>query len=969
MTVTEGCITLMKNRIVVFCLHIAVVFSCFGARKPVDAQAWADSVMNTLSEREMIGQLFVPRLDITDNAAGFAQLKNLVTNHGIGGLLLGKGTCSSYAALINYGQSQAKIPLMITLDGEWGPAMRVTDAPRFPYNMALGAMRDTRLAYDFGREVARECAALGIQVDFAPVLDVNSNPGNPVIGQRSFGENPYRVAQLGALFCQGLEDGGVMAVGKHFPGHGDTSVDSHKALPTVAHSRAVLDSLDLLPFRESIRMGMSGIMVGHLKVPALDAKGTPASLSKKITTDLLKNELGFGGLIFTDALAMKGAVKGSGENNCVSAFRAGADIMLSSAAPVADMESMYRALKSGKISQKDLKERCRRVLIAKFNLGLNHRPVPADVADVRSVVNSAGAFDLIDRISRAAITAVSDPSEILPIKNLGEKRIAVVSIGENARNDFSDLCAQYTSVTRYGVTDGNISSAALKNILECDVVVVGVFSYKPWAVNLYQRLSQSGKTVGVFFLNPYKMSGFGIDVDKQTVIAAYGEQPSLQRAAAQGVFGGMEISGRLPVNVPRVAAEGTGVDIRKIRLGYTSLAEENMNSDLAAKIDSIVNQCIEQRAFPGCQIAVVKDGNFVINKSYGHLTYQADSPVVTDSTLYDVASMTKPLATVAALMNLYDEGKFQLTDSIGKFLPQLSGSGKGSFTVLSLLNHTTGLGGIDLFRLLFGEKWSKSTVKQVISGKINLRDEFAPATDRHKSINGITKTDYSGDAFRDSVISDIIKFKIKKRGNYRYSDLNFFLLRNMVESLSGVTLDNVSRKFYDDLGAWRTDFQPLNRFSARNIAPTEYDSLYRRSLVHGSVHDELAAFSGGVEGNAGLFSTATDVAKICQVWLNQGVYGDKRYYTSSTVKLFTGKKSKDGRTPGFDTASRNKSLCDMPVNIYGHTGFTGTSFWIAPDQKLIYVFLSNKIYPVRDNKAFNDLNPRVAILREIYKAL
>lgn len=935
------------------------------------ASAWVDSVMSTLTDREMIAQLFVPRLDITDNAAGYAQLDNMVVKHGIGGILLGKGTCTSYANLINHAQAEAKIPLLITLDGEWGPAMRVTDAPRFPYNMVLGAVHDTKLAYYFGKEVARECKALGIQVDFAPVLDVNTNPRNPVIGQRSFGENSYRVAQLGSLFCQGLEDGGVMAVGKHFPGHGDTSVDSHKALPTVDRTRDRIEDVDLLPYREAMRMGMSGVMVGHLNIPALDASGVPASLSHKITTGLLKTELGFDGLIFTDALAMSGAVVKSGENNCVSAFRAGADIMLSSRSPVADMEAMYKALQNGKISREELEKRCRRVLTAKYRLGLSRKPAEASVAKVTQLVNSPAAYDLIDRISRAAITVVCDSSQLLPVRELASNSISVVSIGEKAQNAFSDMCSQYTQVQKFGTVDGSLSSAAVSSILKSSTTVIALYSSEPWAVNLYRRLSKAGNCVSVFFMNPYRMSAFGIDKSRQAVVVAYGNQTSLQNAAAQALFGGLNVSGRLPVSVPGVAAEGAGVDIKKIRLGYASLVEEDMNPNLGKVIDLIVGRCIAAHAFPGCQVVVVKDGDFVINKSYGHLTYQVDSPAVTDSTLYDVASLTKPLATVAVLMGLYDNGKFKMTDKIGNFIPELSHSAIKSLPVLSLLNHTTGLGGVDLLYVLCGMKSSKKVINNIKTGQGNLKDEYARYMRK-----GMLKRDgkdsveaYDGGAFRDSIMVEIMNYKNRREGKYKYSDLNFFLLRKIAENLSGNTLDGESGKLYADLGAWRTGFKPLNRFSDRNIAPTEYDSLYRKRFIQGTVHDELAAFSGEVEGNAGLFSTATDIAKICEVWLNRGEYGGKRYYSAETVELFTGKKSIFGRTPGFDTAARNKSMSDMSEKIYGHTGFTGAAFWIDPDKKLIYVFLSNKIYPMRDNMAFSKLNPRVMILREIYKSL
>ncbi len=957
---------------------VAFVALCGGMGHSVAVQAatpagvWADSVIRTLTPRQRIGQLFVPRLDITDNAAGYAKLHTMVVDEGIGGILLGKGTAKSYVNVINRAQSEAKVPLMVTLDGEWGPAMRVTDAPKFPYNMTLGAIRDPNLMYDYGLEVARECRLLGIQVDFAPVLDVNSNPDNPVIGYRSFGEDPGRVAQHGAMYCRGLETGGVMAVGKHFPGHGDTSVDSHKALAKVTHDRVTLEAVDLLPFKECMKHGMSGIMVGHLDVPSMDRSGKPASLSKVITTDILKGELGYDGLVFTDALAMKGALSKSA-NNCVLAFKAGADIMLSSANPVADIAAMASAVKRGEISQQEIDARCRRVLEAKYRLGLSRKPVPGNPQTVASQLNSPQAKALIDRLARAAVTVLRNGKGELPIGNLGRIRIAVVNIGAPAHNDFSDYCGRYADVKSYGITQGTLSRAVINDISEADVVITGLYSNKAWAVEAFRKLKPLAGVIPVFFMNPYKMSAYGDLSEASTVVAAYGDMPSLQKAAAQALFGGIGVSGRFPVNVPGVGRVGEGVDIPKCRIGFASPAEEGMNSDLSVKIDSIVDMCIRNRAFPGCQVAVVRNGNFVIDKAYGHLTYDPNSPKVTDGTLYDIASMTKPLSTVAALMRLYDDGVIGIDDKVSDYVPELADTDKADLSLSDLLYHQSGLTAIDVSKLMLDpDTYSGAlTLRNPKARNARLRSDLIAQSRSETYSMPVAKGLFASESVLDTLMAKIYSAPLKSPV-YRYSCLNFCLLDNVIENATGVPLDQiVETEVYAPIGAWHTGYLPLQRFPLSRIAPTERDNLVRHQLLQGYVHDELAAFSGGVQGNAGVFSNAEDVAKICQTLLNGGEYGTDRIFGESTVRLFTAVPSESRRTLGFDMAGRFNSLKEAgaPDSAYGHTGFTGTCFWIDPEADLIYVFLCNKVYPDRDNKAFGRLLPRVAIMAEIYRAL
>lgn len=521
------------------------------------AEKWADSVMSTLSVRERVAQLFVPRLDITNNTAGFKTLERVVVNNKMGGFLLGKGTISSYADLINYGQEKADVPLMITLDGEWGLSMRVSGTPRFPYNVALGACADKDLLYEYGKEMARECKLMGIQVNFAPDIDVNSNPDNPVIGYRSFGENPDLVAQLGAAYSRGMWNGGVMPVGKHFPGHGDTSTDSHKTLPTINHTRQRLADVDLRPFELAFAEGMPGVMVAHLKVPSLDPTGTPASLSKKITTDFLQDSLGFKGLIFTDALAMKGASRVN-ENNCVSAFLAGADILLGSAAPSSDLDAVEDAVKSGKISQIELNRRCKKVLVYKYKLGLSTKPTKIESSVLSSKLHTPQVDKLLTNLSRKAITVVSDNARLLPIDK--SKKVVVVSLGAPGSNKFSDLCKEYCGADRYG----KLSATVLSEIKSAHVVIVGVFNSSVESKNALSTIvAANSSTVGVFFMNPYRVSKFSNLKSLSSIVLAYDDIPHLRTAAAEALAGKINVTGKLPINLPSVGKIGDGVVINK----------------------------------------------------------------------------------------------------------------------------------------------------------------------------------------------------------------------------------------------------------------------------------------------------------------------------------------------------------------------------------------------------------------------
>lgn len=951
-------------------------------------QQWVDSVYNTLSDRERAAQLFIPMVDPRSGATSKATISKWVKTEKMGGLLFSKGSMEEYATMTNYAQSIADVPVLMSFDGEWGLSMRIKDTPRFPYNMGLGAISDEKLLYEYGREMARECRLLGIHVNFAPVLDVNSNPSNPVIGYRSFGEDPARVSRLGVAYSRGLEEGGVMSVSKHFPGHGDTSVDSHKALPTVSHDRTTLNMVDLLPFNQYIDARLSGVMVGHLSVPALDKTGTPASLSKVITTDLLRDKMGFEGLIFTDALAMKGA--NSSINNCVAALMAGADVLLGSSSPSKDLDAVMAALKSGKITSKMIETRCKKMLAYKYALGLTVEK-PINISGLESRINSSTAEAVNRKLSAALMTVVRNDSKLLPIRGLAERSIAVVNLGASSNEIFSQFCRKYANVKVYS-TSGGLSASTLSAIKNHDVVIVGVFNDKAAQKQAFAQLKSIPNMVPVFFMNPYEMAEFGASLNGlKTLVLAYDDTRYIREYAAQAIFGGIEVSGRLPVNLKGIAPLGTGVKLKKSRLGYTTPEAIGLNPNLEARVDDLVNQGLKTKAFPGCQVLVAKDGNVIINKSYGTLDFE-EKKEVTDETLYDLASVSKATGTLSGVMRAYDEGLFELDAPVSEYIEPLQGGDKSRITVRQLLYHESGMpAAVNMFNMMmdtatYDGKLIQNAQSPTYSIKIEngayghkdaklRRDITSPeATDGFTlaAADGI----YVGQATMDTIMSRIYNIKLRDTKKYNYSCLNFCLLMNMEEWLTGRPHNEwVDETIFAPLGAFHTGYRPLDRWSKSDIAPTEKDNFLRRQLVWGYVHDETANFSGGVQGNAGLFSNANDLAKLFQMWLNGGEYGEERLLSEETVELFTTSKSSTCRRGlGFDKPDKrnekNSPTCrEASAATFGHTGFTGTCFWVDPQSQLIYIFLSNRVHTTRNNSAFSKLNIRPRIFSEVYKAM
>lgn len=949
---------------------------------------WVDSVYNQMTVDERIGQLFMPIVAGDNTEANKKRIQSFINDQYVGGLLFSESTPQNQAELTNLAQQNSKVPLMISLDGEWGLSMRLSNTTQFPRNMMLGAIQNDSLLYYYGLEVARQCRLMGIHVNFAPSVDVNSNPANPVIGTRSFGEDPDLVARLAIMYAKGLEAGGVMAVAKHFPGHGDTSTDSHKTLPTITHDRDRLDDVELKPFKKYIKSGLSGLMVGHLNIPALDTKRQPSSLSESIVTNLLQEELGFSGLIFTDGLQMKGV---SGEDNySVRALQAGNDILLGPVSVVKEFNAVKKALEDGILTEAQIEAKCKKVLAYKYILGVNKfSPIKTD--SLVQDLNTSYAEWVNRQLHKNAITLLKDDSKIIPLKKLDKRRIAAVSVGESSGNVFQTTLLKYADITCFNVSDSDGLLNLKKTLEPYNTIIISIHGNRINANTAIQAVCEGKESILSFFMTPYRMSNYATSIKNvDGVILAYENTSLAQEYAAQAIFGGNKIEGKIPVTVKGIFKEGKGLETKKVRLSYSVPEEVGIQSSRLDGIESIVREGIKAQAFPGCQILIAKDGEVIYSKSFGTFTYDGKQAVTNDN-IYDLASMTKASATLAAIMKLYDDSELKLSTPLSTYVKQLKGTDKSHITVRDALFHESRLPSFIPYYLMAIDQTSyegrlfNSTQTALYSNEFDT-GTWTRGDYKYKS-NIISTTAKAGflpladnmyvnKTYNDTIIAAIANSKLTKRKGYLYSCLNFMLLKEVAEKVAKENLDTyVQENYFSKLGAITTTYNPLTKFEKNRIVPTENDGFLRKQLVQGYVHDEGAAFMGGVSGNAGLFSNANDLAKLYQMWLNKGTYGDEEYLSEKTCLLFTSVKSSISRRGlGFDkpemrTSKSSPTSLSAPASTYGHTGFTGTSFWIDPDNNLIYIFLSNRVYDKRTHKELMSMGIRQRIQEEIYKAM
>ncbi len=950
---------------------------------PNTRQQWVDSVFKTLTPDERIAQMMMVAAYSNRNRAHEDTISAIIKRLKIGGLIFFQGGPGRQAVLTNRYQSQSKVPLLIAIDGEWGLGMRLDSTMRFPYQMTLGAIQNDSLIYQMGVEIGRQCKRVGIHVNFAPVVDVNNNANNPVINYRSFGENKENVARKGIAYMRGMQDAGIIATAKHFPGHGDTDADSHYALPLINHNRQRLDSLELYPFQRIIEAGIGGVMVAHLNIPTLDStKNQPSTLSRPIVTDLLKNQLGFQGLVFTDAMNMQGVTKYFAPGLAdVKAVLAGNDILEFTANVSKAIEEIKKAIKAGKISQAEIDSRCKKILAAKAWVGLDQYK-PVDLANLAKDLHTPQALLLNRRLSEAALTVLKNENSFLPVQRLDTLKIAAVSVGASSPTGFGKMLQHYTQVET-SFLPLQAKADEIKRVKEkaskANLLVIGIHvpSIRPGRnygitesmVSAVRELVDSNNpVVVVLFGNPYTLAKFkGLERAKG-IILAYQDNQDTQELSPQLIFGAIKANGKLPVTVETFRVN-EGLNLGSInRLKYTIPEEVGIESALLTqKIDSLVNLALSSKATPGCQVLVAKEGKVIFQKSYGYHTYDQKTPVQNED-IYDLASVTKISTSLAALMRLTDEGKFNVDKTLANYLPEYRRSNKADIPLRDILTHQG--------RLKAWIPFWKNAQKKNGNWKWHTFKADSSARYPVKVADGM----YLHRKYCHKIYKQIAKSPLEAEKKYVYSDLSFYLYPVIVEKQTGKPFHTYLREtFYQPLGATTLTYNPYRYFPKDQIVPTEYDSLFRKVLIQGTVHDEGAAMLKGLSGHAGLFGNANDLAKLMQLYLNGGDYGGQRYITEATLKEFARCQFCDlgnRRGIGFDkpvlkptSPSSLSSARDASPESFGHSGFTGTFVWMDPKSKILYVFLSNRVYPTRNNSKLSSLNIRTGVHQAIYDAM
>mgnify|MGYP003116148572 CR=1 FL=1 len=967
-----------------FSLYIFLLISSLSTAQTTDnplltkdkeaQKKWVDSVYNSLSLNEKIGQLYMVQVFSNGDGPTKDDVLKLIEDNKIGGIIYSKGGPVRQAQLNNQLQAASPTPLLIGMDAEWGLSMRLDSTYSFPWNMTLGAVKNNELIEQTGRQLGEHCKRLGVHFNFAPVVDINTNPNNPIIGNRSFGEDRDNVTEKALAFMKGMQSAGVLANAKHFPGHGDTSSDSHKTLPTVDFSEKRIDSVELYPYKTLIKEGLSSVMVAHLNIPSLEPRdGYPSSISEHIVTNILKERLGFKGLIFTDALNMKGAANFSAPGDIdLAAFMAGNDVMLISEDVPKGINKIAVAYQNGQISEERLAHSVKKILMAKYKVGLNnYKPISTEnlVSDLNRIKDDV----LYEKLMENAITIAKDSKKQLPFRHLETKKIAYVKMGDDSGDSFYNELKKYTDV--HIISDDNLDEL-IKKLQNYNTVIVGFHKSNdnPWKsysfsdkelVWLYE-IARTNNVILDVFAKPYALMDLKTITNFESIIVSYQNSEIAQQKSAQLIFGAIPAKGKLPVSAGEFFSVGDGFQTNSLeRLGYSIPERVGMSSEALKKVDSIANYAVNDKMTPGIQLVIARHGKVIYNKNFGKHTYEGNEKVKFND-IYDVASLTKIVATLPLLMELEEQGIVSLDTKLSEILQEYKNSNKKNVTLKRMLSHYAQL-----------KPWIPFYYKTLDS----LTKKPSLKYYRKEKTKGFTVKVmpdlYMRDDYKDS-INDIIKdTDLLSRLRYRYSDLPYYILKEYIEKHYDKPLDElVQDHFYKSLGANYTTYNPSEKFSNRHIVPSENDDYYRFQTVQGYVHDMGAAMQGGVGGHAGIFSNANDIAKIMQLFLQKGFYGGKRYFKSETLDKFNTCyfcESDNRRGIGFDKPQLGDvgPTCGcVSMTSFGHSGFTGTYAWADPETEIVYVFMANRTYPTSMGK--NMLlreNIRTNIQEAIYEAI
>jgi beta-N-acetylhexosaminidase len=908
--------------------------------------AWVDKTLREMSMREKVGQLLQIRVMghfLNRQSAEYQALRQEILENRVGGAVLFAGNVYESAVLLNDLQGVSRLPLIVSADFERGASFRIEDTTSFPWTMAIGATGSEDLAYKEGAITAREARALGVHWIYAPVVDVNNNPDNPVINIRSFGEDPQLVARLGAAFIRGAHENGVLTTAKHFPGHGDTATDSHLGLPVISSDRSRLEEVELVPFRQAIAAGVDSVMTAHVAVPQLTGEpGVPATLSPRILTDLLRNSLHFQGLIVTDALEMGGITTRYWTGlAAIRALKAGADMLVLPPDSGVALNEVVRAVRRGDIPERQIDRSVRKILEAKTRLGL-HRNRIVPIGRIREVVASPESRKVSRQIADASITLLKDDKHLLPLNPVNPPKIFSLAVASDldtapAAVFQAEMKRRFPSCRTMSM-DPRISEELMEGIsnasAEADVLVVasivrvisgkGNFVLKDEQRFTIEGLLASGKPViWVALGSPYVLRAYP---QASACICAFSYADVSQLAAARAVSGEIAISGKTPVSIPGLCKAGDGLAVPRLDMTLHRAAPETagLPQDAFREVEGLLTQAVESKAFPGAALIVGYRGAVILDTAAGSLDYSPGSPRVTGDTIYDLASVSKAASTTSAAMMLVESGDLLLSARVQDYVPEFEGANKEKVLVQHLLTHSSGLPG---FLQLYKEARGYD---QVLAKVCAAPLEFEPGA----------KT--------------------------QYSDLGMILLGEIIRRASGRPQDQfVAQNLFGPLGMKSTFYRPDRSFLKR-IAPTENDP-WRKRVVRGEVHDENAFAMGGVAGHAGLFSTTHDLAVFAQMLLNGGIYDHHRYLSAETIKRFTARQS-DDRGLGWGKPSESdwtgKALSSQA---YKHTGFTGTSIWVDPQKQLFIILLSNRVHPTRENTRIDQVNQAIveAVVRVI----
>ena len=939
----------------------------------LNQEKWVDSIYNNLTLDEKIGQLFFVQAT-SKNKNNSEKILNDIKNFKIGGLIFSTGHPSIQANLTNKYQNASKTPLMISMDAEWGVGMRLDSVPKFPWNMSLGAIKNDLLIEKIGSEIGYQFKRLGIHMNFAPVIDINTNPKNPIIGNRSYGENKINVSEKGISFTKGIQSNNVLATAKHFPGHGDTSKDSHLTLPTINFDEKRIKKVELYPFKKLIEDGLSAVMIAHLNVPSLEKENMlPSTLSKNIIEKTLIKELNFNGLIITDALEMKGVSEFTKKNVDLMAFLAGNDILLMSSDISKGIKSIKKSIKKGKISEQRLARSVKKILKAKYKVGLNSYK-SIETTNLIDDLNSISVTNLINKSIESIPTLIKNKSNVIPVK-LDTESILNIQFGNSDGVIFNDYLNKFKKIK--SIKASNINTNDLNSLLANHKLIIVSFHMKsdtPWEnmnkkfsdneQDILKLIDEHDNKILASFTNPYTLSLLNLK-SYNSVIVGFQNNYEFQKTIAQQIFGAKEIKGNLPVSINETYKEGTGIILKNLNiLSYADPEMVGVDRKKLNKIDSLVNYAIQNEMTPGAQILVAKNSKIIYDKSFGRLRYN-ENLKTNSETIYDLASLTKILVTTPIIMNLVDKNIIGLETKLKEIIPRYEKSNKSEISVKELLSgHAALQAWIPFYKLTLDEKNRPSS--KYYSFSRNRTNSVKVSPDLY------LRTDYI-DTIRNIIEkSDLLKNK------YKYSDLSYLIIQEFIENHYNQNLDQIIHELmFRKLGIELT-YNPTLKYSTKNIAPTELDEYFRYKEINGYVHDMAAAMLGGVSTHAGLFGNAINVAKVMQLYIQNGNYGNQQILNPETINLFNNCYYCDEdnrRGVGFDKPQLEDDgpTCGcISMNSFGHSGWTGTFAWADPDQEIIYVFLSNRSYPTGESAGKSKLvkeNIRSKIQEIIYNSI